>query len=76
MDKKALGLDELKRQKKLLSEPIDFEQLGRDGLLKKVGAWYEVPNIHLLPDHVRAQIVEVSSGPKGARVKFRRSARR
>jgi hypothetical protein len=75
MDKKALW-DALEHRVRLLSEPIDFDQLARDGLLKKVGAWYEVPNIHLLPEHVTVQIVEVSSGPKGARVKFGRSARR
>ena len=75
MDKKAFW-DALEHQKKLLSAPIDFDQLTRDGLLKNVGAWYEVPNIHLLPEHATAQIVEASSGPKGARVKFKKSARR
>jgi hypothetical protein len=34
MDKKAL-FDELERQKKLMATPIDFDQLERDGLVKR-----------------------------------------
>ena len=76
MDKKAL-FDELERQKKLMATPIDFDQLERDGLVKRVrkgGVTFDVPNLHLPPEHVRAHIVEASTGPNGARVKFSKTA--
>jgi hypothetical protein len=66
---------EAERQKRLLSQPIDFAQLERDGLLREAGAWYEVPNMHLLPEHVVAQITETAAGPNGVRVKFRAAFR-
>ncbi len=76
MDKKGL-FDELERQMKLKATPIDFDQLERDGLLKRVrkgGVTFDVPNIHLLPEHVRAHIAEASTGPNGVRVKFSKKA--
>ncbi|OGI25442.1 MAG: hypothetical protein A2287_03455 [Candidatus Melainabacteria bacterium RIFOXYA12_FULL_32_12] len=54
--------EKIKHQKDLISQPIDFKQLEKDGLLKRVGKtsiWYEVSNVHLLPKHVSAQIVAI-----------------
>lgn len=76
MDKKAL-FDKLERQEKLMATPIDFDQLERDGLLKRVrkgGVTFDVPNIHLLPEHVRVHILAAGDGPNGARVKFSKKA--
>ncbi|OGI29899.1 MAG: hypothetical protein A2287_10540 [Candidatus Melainabacteria bacterium RIFOXYA12_FULL_32_12] len=70
--------DMIKHQRDLLSQPIDFEQLEKDGLLKKIrksGVWYEATNINLLPEHVKAQILEMSTGTNGAKVKFKKVKR-
>ena len=50
---------------KLLSTPIDFEQLEADGQLIKTGAWYQVNDINTLPDHVRKQIKNIKNDGKG-----------
>lgn len=67
--------ERLEKQTRLLSEPIDFEQLERDGILRKVGAWYEVPDMNLLPEHVSAQAIAVSGSRSGdvlPRLKFKK----
>lgn len=68
--------EKLEKQKRLMSEPIDFEQLERDGILRKVGAWYEILDMGRLPEHVRAQAVAVSGSARGdilPRLQFRRT---
>lgn len=63
------------KQMRLMSEPIDFEQLERDGILRKTGAWYEVLDMNRLPEHVRAQAIGASGSSRGdslPRLQFRR----
>lgn len=38
---------------------VDYGALEAKGLLRKAGAWYEVPNIHKLPKHLRTKITEL-----------------
>lgn len=54
-----LSLPDLKQladRARLIAQPIDFDQLTADGLLRKAGAWYEAPGAHKLPEHVTAKI--------------------
>jgi hypothetical protein len=66
--------EQLDNQMRLMSESIDFDQLERDGILRKAGAWYEVLDMSRLPEHVRAQAVAVSGSTSGGtlpRLQFR-----
>ena len=53
---KIIPLDELKKTVNNLRRPIDFDKLLANGLLKKAGSWFEVPNIDDLPNHVVQKI--------------------
>lgn len=59
-----MDIDDLRaaveRQKRLLPQPVDFAQLERDGILRKVGQRYEVASLHDLPEHVRLRIKDIS----------------
>lgn len=79
-----MNTDELRKavlhQQKLSSQPIDWEQLERDGLIKSIrkgGVTYDVPNIAALPEHVRDRITEMKTGAGGlVRVKFKKQVRK
>ena len=53
-----------------MSTPIDFDQLIKDGLLKRIGKSYYVDNIHNLPENVSKRITSVSETKNGIRVTF------
>lgn len=65
---------------KQLATPIDFVELERLGLIKKKGMWYEVGNIHSLPEHARKQIRAIKAGKNGSHLvqftKSRKAAQR
>lgn len=63
--------EELRQNVIELATPIDFEQLIRDGILEKDGAWYKVHNFKRLPRHASIKVKTMETGPKGLRVKFR-----
>ncbi|MGE5712035.1 MAG: hypothetical protein ACM34B_17820 [Nitrospira sp.] len=65
--------EELRERAKRLAQPIDFEALTAQGLLKKEGSRYRVRNIHELPQHVRDHIVETGTtkGVPGVLVMFK-----
>lgn len=67
-----MEIDQNKMSKHLnkLAEPIDFGKLEKLGLLSKEGAWYRVPNVHSLPEHVSLKIKEVVQDSKGTKAKF------
>ena len=65
-----LTLETLRAEMLLLATPIDFVALERDGILRKVGDWYEVPDVHKLPEHVSKRISTHRQLRKGLRVKF------
>ena len=52
------------------SEPIDFDQLIKDGLLIKKGRSYYAPNIHELPKKISLRIKKVAQTKNGLRVTF------
>jgi hypothetical protein len=47
---------QLREEAELLAIPIDFDQLVKDGILKKRGAWWELLDIGRLPEHARCNI--------------------
>lgn len=55
-----------------LAEPIDFDQLIRDGVLQKSGAWYKVLDYKRLPKHASKKIRAAQLNPDGtvAKLKF------
>lgn len=65
--------EEWREGAKRLLQPVDFEALIAQGLMKKEGARYRVWNVHKLPRHVRDHIVETTttSGVPGVLVKFK-----
>ncbi|MDP2842756.1 MAG: hypothetical protein Q8O06_03825 [Acetobacterium sp.] len=60
----------LAQEAHILSTPIDFDQLIKDGLLKKIGKSYYVDNIHDLPENVGKRITSVSQTKNGTKVTF------
>ena len=68
----AHGIDwpEFAKHVRLVAQPIDFHEMTANGLLRKVGAWYEVRNIHELPKHARLKIREIKVRDKKTMVKF------
>lgn len=60
----------LAKESNIMSTPIDFDQLIKDGLLKKIGKSYYTDNIHNLPENVRKRITSVSETKNGIRVTF------
>ncbi|MCW8880411.1 MAG: hypothetical protein OQJ89_00395 [Kangiellaceae bacterium] len=52
---------------KQLATPIDFDQLIKDGIIEKKGAWYQVLDMERLPKHAKKQITEFTQDGK---VKF------
>jgi hypothetical protein len=62
-----LTLEELIEHAKNLARPIKFDALEKRGLLVKRGGWYQVPNIHKLPDYVAYQVRELWNSDEGLR---------
>lgn len=59
---------------KQLATPIDFEQLEKDGIIDKKGAWYKVIDFKNLPEYASRQISGISIENKEIlRVKFPKS---
>lgn len=56
----------------LLSRPIDFEYLTRQGILEQRGAWYLVKDWDRLPEHARFKAYAARDGGEGLLVKFRK----
>lgn len=53
-----------------LATPIDFEQLLRTGVLKKIGKAYYADNIRNLPERVSKKISSVEQTKKGTKLTF------
>jgi hypothetical protein len=54
----------------IMSTPIDFDQLIRDGLLKRIGKSFYTENSHDLPENVRKRITSVNKTKNGIKVTF------
>ena len=46
-----------------LAQPIDFDQLIRDGVLEKSGAWYKVLDWSRLPKHASRKLKTLRTSP-------------
>jgi hypothetical protein len=57
-----------------LAWPVDFEKLERQGLLEKRGAWYIVPDIQMLPEHVTLKISEMKQSQGKVMVKIKKAS--
>jgi len=72
MDEKKLK--EIKKMlannSKILAIPIDFEDLIKKGLIKKVGKSYYTDNIHTLPKEIIKKIKSFSNGRYGIKLTF------
>ena len=53
------------------AKPIDLEQLIRDGVLQKSGAWYKVLDYKRLPKHASKRILEAEFNSDGKLVKVK-----
>jgi hypothetical protein len=60
----------LARESHIMSTPIDFDQLIKDGSLKKIGKSYYADNIDSLPENVGKRITSVNKTKNGIRVTF------
>ena len=64
-------LKKLVTETRMLSQPIDFAELERRGVISKAGkTWYRLHNPHDLPEHAAKKIREVVQDANGIRVKF------
>ena len=62
MGTKKLSAEETKRQLKLLSITVDYDQLCEAGVLERVGKnKYKILDMKRLPEHVRLRIRNISS---------------
>lgn len=52
---------QVRQQVWLLSQPVDFDEAERNGLLLRRGAWYEVPHPKELPEHIAVKIRELKN---------------
>lgn len=67
-------LVEIARQ---LATPIDFDQLEKEGIIQREGAWFRVKNLEGLPKHVSRQAGSYRSDGKGGfLLKFPKSWKR
>lgn len=62
--------EKIKKETEIMSTPIDFEQLEKDGLIKKVGKSYYADNIHNLPEHVSKKIKSIETTKNGTKLSF------
>lgn len=63
-------LEMLAKELHIISTPNDFDQLIKDGLIKKIGRSFYADNIHNLPVNVSKRITSVSETKNGIRVTF------
>ena len=72
MDKKEL--DEMGKmianKSKILATPLDFEDLIKKRLIKKVGKSYYTDNIDALPKEVAGKLKNISKGRYGIKLTF------
>jgi hypothetical protein len=61
----------LRRAAEVLVEPIDFDKLAADGVLRARGKWFEVLDVSRLPECARVKIKAVRAPNL---VKFRKPA--
>ena len=62
--------EELRERIKVLTTPIDFDALIRDGVLEKQGSRYKVIKWDQLPPHVTAKVKSFKQTDKGVFVTF------
>lgn len=62
--------EKIEKETEIMSTPIDFEQLEKDGLIKKVGKSYYTDNIHNLPEHVSKKITSSETTKNGTKLTF------
>ena len=55
---------------KNFAKSIDFNELEKMKVLKKVGAWYQILDINKLPIHARLKVSEFQHSSNGLKVKF------
>lgn len=67
---RAKMIKRLVEETKMLSQPIDFADLQRCGILSKDGAWYRVSNLWDLPEHAAKKIYELERDSGCFRAKF------
>jgi len=60
----------LANNSEILTTPIDFEDLIKKGLIKKVGKSYYTDNLHNLPKEVTYKIKNISNGRYGLKLTF------
>jgi hypothetical protein len=72
-----LTIDELARMRsewadelKIMATPIDFEQLIKDGLIKRIGKSYYTDSIPNLPEAVAKKIKHISPTKNGEKLTF------
>ena len=65
---------ELIKLAKRLATPVEFEQLEKEGIIEKKGAWYMVKDFDKLPEYASRQINAIKTDGKGNNfVKFPKS---
>ncbi len=71
----ATDLRKIGAEVEKLAKPLDLDALERSGLVEKTGAWYAVPNLNQLPEHVRVKVSEIKTDKNGrVLVKFKKSS--
>ena len=56
-----------------MAQPINFEELARQGVISKAGAWYRLHKPPDLPEHAALKVQEIAQDAKGIKVKFARA---
>lgn len=73
---KPITKEEVERMAALQKQPIDPESLIHDGLLVEGGAWWAVPDMSKLPEHVSVKISEVKVEKGRTLIKLRMPRKR
>jgi hypothetical protein len=70
-DEDPVDLEELKRIKELLEQPIDFDELIADGVIEESsGDWYKLLDYESLPEHARKKVHRMKESEEGFFVQF------
>jgi hypothetical protein len=48
----------------------DLAELEEKGILVKAGAWYRVPDVLKLPEHISGQVMDMALDSNGVKVKI------
>ena len=59
------GRERLLESLRQRSAPIDFEQLEKDGIVRKEGAWFRIMDLEHLPKYVSIQAKSAKTDGKG-----------